>query len=113
MPKVKSAKSSRQHNEIQKQGIQFNKTFGQHILKNPLVVTSMIEKVRLCETKKICSFLNWSLFLQAALKPSDVALEIGPGTGNMTVKLLEKVKKVVACEGRNTAFLVMPLVTKL
>ncbi len=58
MPKVKSAKSSRQHNEIQKQGIQFNKTFGQHILKNPLVVTSMIEKVRLCETKKICSFLN-------------------------------------------------------
>ncbi|KAH9406721.1 dimethyladenosine transferase [Tyrophagus putrescentiae] len=78
MPKVKSAKSSRQHNEIQKQGIQFNKTFGQHILKNPLVVTSMIEK--------------------AALRPSDVALEIGPGIGNMTVKLLEKVKKVVACE---------------
>lgn len=57
MPKVKSAKSSRQHNEIQKQGIQFNKTFGQHILKNPLVVTSMIEKVRFCE-KKMCSFLN-------------------------------------------------------
>lgn len=25
-------------------------------------------------------------------------LEIGPGTGNMTIKLLEKVKKVVACE---------------
>jgi 18S rRNA (adenine1779-N6/adenine1780-N6)-dimethyltransferase len=25
-------------------------------------------------------------------------LEIGPGTGNMTVKLLEKVKKVIACE---------------
>ena len=25
-------------------------------------------------------------------------LEVGPGTGNMTVKLLEKVKKVVACE---------------
>lgn len=45
MPKVKSAKSSRVHGEVQKQGIQFNKTFGQHILKNPLVVTSMIEKV--------------------------------------------------------------------
>lgn len=45
MPKVKSAKTSRQHGEVQKQGIQFNKTFGQHILKNPLVVTSMIEKV--------------------------------------------------------------------
>ena len=26
-------------------GINFNKDFGQHILKNPLVVDSMIEKV--------------------------------------------------------------------
>lgn len=32
--------------------------------------------------------------LQAALRPTDVVLEVGPGTGNMTVKLLEKVKKV-------------------
>ena len=39
--------------------------------------------------------LFWSLcFFQAALRPTDVVLEIGPGTGNMTVKLLEKVKKV-------------------
>lgn len=78
MPKVKAEKKSRQHNDIQKQGIQFNKDFGQHILKNPLIVNSMIEK--------------------SALRPTDVVLEIGPGTGNMTVKLLEKVKKVVACE---------------
>lgn len=56
----------------------FNKDFGQHILKNPMVITSMLEK--------------------AALRPTDVTLEIGPGTGNMTVKLLEQVKKVVACE---------------
>jgi len=34
------------------------------------------------------------LISQAALRPTDVVLEIGPGTGNMTVKLLEKVKKV-------------------
>ncbi|KAK3090747.1 hypothetical protein FSP39_014284 [Pinctada imbricata] len=34
----------------------------------------------------------------AALRPTDVALEVGPGTGNMTIKLLEKVKKVIACE---------------
>jgi 18S rRNA (adenine1779-N6/adenine1780-N6)-dimethyltransferase len=27
-----------------------------------------------------------------------VVLEIGPGTGNMTVKMLDKVKKVIACE---------------
>lgn len=45
MPKVKSSKTSRQHEDVQKQGICFNKTLGQHILKNPLVITSMVEKV--------------------------------------------------------------------
>lgn len=35
---------------------------------------------------------------KAALRPTDVVLEIGPGTGNMTVKMLEKTKKVIACE---------------
>ncbi|KYQ56456.1 putative dimethyladenosine transferase, partial [Trachymyrmex zeteki] len=59
-------------------GILFNKDKGQHILKNPLIIQSMVEK--------------------AALRPTDVVLEIGPGTGNMTVKMLEKAKKVVACE---------------
>ncbi|XP_058450720.1 probable dimethyladenosine transferase [Malaya genurostris] len=78
MPKVRAEKKSRVHTEVAKQGIVFNKDFGQHILKNPLIVTSMLEK--------------------AALRPTDVVLEIGPGTGNMTVKILEKVKKVVACE---------------
>lgn len=62
----------------QKQGIVFDKGFGQHILKNPLIITSMVDK--------------------AALNPTDIVLEIGPGTGNMTVKILEKVKKVIACE---------------
>jgi len=38
--------------------------------------------------------LYHTLISQAALRPTDVVLEIGPGTGNMTVKLLEKVKKV-------------------
>lgn len=78
MPKEKAQKKSRTHGEVQKQGIQFNKDFGQHILKNPLIVNSMVEK--------------------SALRPSDVVLEVGPGTGNMTVKLLENVKKVVAME---------------
>jgi len=59
-------------------GILFNKDKGQHILKNPLIIQSMVEK--------------------AALRPTDVVLEIGPGTGNMTVKMLEKAKKVIACE---------------
>jgi 18S rRNA (adenine1779-N6/adenine1780-N6)-dimethyltransferase len=30
---------------VQKQGIRFNKDFGQHILKNPLIVQNMVEKV--------------------------------------------------------------------
>ncbi|KAF5291018.1 hypothetical protein FQR65_LT11471 [Abscondita terminalis] len=78
MPKVQKQNKTRIHKEVSKQGILFNKNFGQHILKNPVIITSMIEK--------------------AGLLPSDIALEIGPGTGNMTVKLLEKAKHVIACE---------------
>ena len=55
-----------------------DKSRGQHFLKNPLVVNGIVEK--------------------AALKSSDTVLEIGPGTGNMTVKLLEAAKKVYAVE---------------
>lgn len=54
MPKVKSEKKFRSHKKTSssttgaaaQQGLRFNKDFGQHILKNPLIVTSMIEKVR-------------------------------------------------------------------
>lgn len=56
----------------------FNTNVGQHILKNPGVAEAIVAK----------SFL----------KPSDTVLEIGPGTGNLTVKILEKVKKVIAVE---------------
>lgn len=35
---------------------------------------------------------------KAGVKSTDVVLEIGPGTGNMTMKLLEKAKKVIAIE---------------
>lgn len=35
---------------------------------------------------------------QSFLKPTDVVLEVGPGTGNLTVRILEKCKKVVAVE---------------
>ena len=78
MPKVKAEKKSRQHKERQTQGLKFNTGLGQHILKNPMVIQGMIQK--------------------AALRSTDVVLEIGPGTGNMTVKLLENSKKTVACE---------------
>eukprot|EP00467_Chlorarachnion_reptans_P003354 CAMPEP_0114499280 /NCGR_PEP_ID=MMETSP0109-20121206/7331_1 /TAXON_ID=29199 /ORGANISM="Chlorarachnion reptans, Strain CCCM449" /LENGTH=302 /DNA_ID=CAMNT_0001676833 /DNA_START=20 /DNA_END=931 /DNA_ORIENTATION=- len=61
-----------------RQGFTFNKTFGQHILKNPLIVKTIVER--------------------AGIKPTDTVLEIGPGTGNLTQKLLEVSKKVVALE---------------
>jgi len=35
---------------------------------------------------------------KAAIKGTDTVLEIGPGTGNLTLKLLESAKKVIACE---------------
>lgn len=66
------------HNLYTFLGIMFKKDFGQHILKNPLIVQGMVDK--------------------SALLPTDTVLEIGPGTGNLTVKLLERVKTVIACE---------------
>jgi 18S rRNA (adenine1779-N6/adenine1780-N6)-dimethyltransferase len=55
-----------------------NTNIGQHFLKNPAVVDSIVAK--------------------SNLKPSDIVLEVGPGTGNLTVRLLEQAKKVVAVE---------------
>lgn len=56
----------------------FNKELGQHILKSPLVAQHIVEK--------------------AQVQPSDIVLEIGPGTGNLTVRILEVAKKVIAVE---------------
>jgi 18S rRNA (adenine1779-N6/adenine1780-N6)-dimethyltransferase len=80
MPKAaKQSQQTEQIDERQKhQGIQFDKSLGQHILKNPLVVEQIIEK--------------------AALRPTDIVLEIGPGTGNLTMKMLQRCKKVIAIE---------------
>lgn len=39
-----------------------------------------------------------SIVEKSALRSSDIVLEIGPGTGNLTVKLLEAAKKVIAVE---------------
>lgn len=35
---------------------------------------------------------------KANLKPTDVVLEVGPGTGNLTVRILAASKKTVAVE---------------
>jgi|EP00900_Chrysochromulina_parva_P002836 18S rRNA (adenine1779-N6/adenine1780-N6)-dimethyltransferase len=59
-------------------GVELHHSLGQHLLKNPLVTQAMIEK--------------------AAIKGTDTVLEIGPGTGNLTIKLLESAKRVIACE---------------
>ncbi|KAK4992925.1 Dimethyladenosine transferase [Elasticomyces elasticus] len=55
-----------------------NTDLGQHILKNPGVAQAIVDK--------------------ADLKQSDIVLEIGPGSGNLTVKILEKAKRVIAIE---------------
>ncbi|TEB33709.1 adenine-N6,N6--dimethyltransferase [Coprinellus micaceus] len=86
MPKATSEKLSRAHKPApKKQDSQasgssntnplFNTArFGQHILKKRPDRT------------------------EANLKPTDKVLEVGPGTGNLTVKILEKAKHVTAVE---------------
>uniref|UniRef100_A0A7N0SVF1 rRNA adenine N(6)-methyltransferase n=1 Tax=Kalanchoe fedtschenkoi TaxID=63787 RepID=A0A7N0SVF1_KALFE len=59
-------------------GIPFHKSKGQHILKNPMLVDSIVQK--------------------SGIKSTDIILEIGPGTGNLTKKLLEAGKMVIAVE---------------
>ncbi|KAH6627184.1 S-adenosyl-L-methionine-dependent methyltransferase [Chaetomium sp. MPI-SDFR-AT-0129] len=68
------AKSSSANTNI----FRFDKDFGQHILKNPGISDAIVDK--------------------AFLKPTDVVVEVGPGTGNITVRALEKAKKVIAIE---------------
>ncbi|KAG0419930.1 putative dimethyladenosine transferase [Dictyocoela roeselum] len=58
--------------------VKFKKSHGQHILRNPGIIDKIIEK--------------------SHIKPTDTVLEVGGGTGNLTVKLLEKCKKVICYE---------------
>ncbi|MCL7036490.1 hypothetical protein MKW94_020428 [Papaver nudicaule] len=59
-------------------GISFHKSKGQHILKNPVLVDAIVQK--------------------SGIKSLDIILEIGPSTGNLTKKLLEAGKSVIAVE---------------
>ena len=70
-----SSSSSPYHRHV---GVELHHSLGQHLLKNPLVTAAMVEK--------------------AAIKSTDTVLEIGPGTGNLTLKLLESCKMVIAVE---------------
>lgn len=56
----------------------FNHDRGQHILKNPGIVHNIVQK--------------------SALKETDVVMEVGPGTGNLSAKILETAKKLIAFE---------------
>ena len=55
-----------------------NKSKGQHLLKNPMILKEIVNK--------------------ANIKPSEIVLEIGPGTGNLTMLMLEVAKQVIAVE---------------
>ncbi|CBY01873.1 hypothetical protein IAQ61_006469 [Plenodomus lingam] len=68
-----SAKASAAHSIFK-----MDKDLGQHILKNPGVASAIVQK--------------------AYLKQSDHVLEVGPGTGNLTVLILKAAKAVTAVE---------------
>ncbi|EZG69274.1 putative dimethyladenosine transferase [Gregarina niphandrodes] len=61
-----------------KMTMKLEKKHGQHLLKNPGIVKKIIEA--------------------ADIKKSDVVLEIGPGTGNLTMKLCGLARKVRAID---------------
>lgn len=65
---------TRTHNNL----IAPNTSIGQHFLKNPAVITAIVDK--------------------AAIQLTDTVLEIGPGTGNMTIPMLQRCKNLVALE---------------
>ena len=72
-PSTSSSKSSGSHAIFK-----MNTDIGQHVLKNPGIADAIVSK--------------------ADLKQSDIVLEVGPGSGNLTVKILEKAKRCIAVE---------------
>lgn len=69
---------ARKRKENQEGHLQLYKSRGQHLLTNPRILDSIVSS--------------------SNIKSTDTVLEIGPGTGNLTVKLLEVANKVVAVE---------------
>ncbi|MCD7462030.1 Ribosomal RNA small subunit methyltransferase, mitochondrial [Datura stramonium] len=69
---------TRRRCENQEAQIYLLKSRGQHLLMNPRVLNSIVQK--------------------SNILPTDTVLEIGPGTGNLTLKLLEVAEKVIAIE---------------
>ncbi|KAL4799630.1 S-adenosyl-L-methionine-dependent methyltransferase [Aspergillus venezuelensis] len=73
-PYQKPSKSAQASSAIFK----FNTDIGQHILKNGAIADNIVDK--------------------ANVQPSQTVLEVGPGPGILTSRILEKAKKVIAVE---------------
>lgn len=58
--------------------VQFHKKLGQHILSSQQIIQSIINR--------------------SNIKPTDTVLEIGPGTGALTIPILQKCKKLICIE---------------
>ena len=63
---------------VEQESLRFYKSRGQHILINPRILDTIVRR--------------------SAINPTDTVLEIGPGTGNLTMKLLEAAHMVIAIE---------------
>lgn len=74
-PKIKLKKDG---GERDNGHVQLLKSRGQHLLTNSRVLDAIVST--------------------SNINPEDTVLEIGPGTGNLTLKLLKVAKKVVAIE---------------
>ncbi len=77
-PKTHNDDNIRRREENQEAPFHLYKSKGQHILTNPRILDSIVRK--------------------SHIKPTDTVLEIGPGTGNLTLRLLQAAGKVVAVE---------------
>lgn len=75
---LKENKEETREEEKGHRSIHLHKSRGQHILTNPRVLDAIVSK--------------------ADIKPTDTIREIGPGTGDLTLRLLEVAKKVIAVE---------------
>lgn len=74
----KGGGKSRENREKSEGYLHLYKSKGQHLLTNSRVLDSIVSN--------------------SNIRPTDTVLEIGPGTGNLTLKLLEASHKVVAIE---------------
>jgi len=80
MPAIRREQTSKKlrYNPTAGSHLPVNKKHGQHMLKNPGIVDKIVAA--------------------ADIKPSDTVFEIGPGTGNLTMRLLDEGKRVIAHE---------------